>query len=397
MRIAFFISSIENGGAENSLIRLADELHIMGFEITLIAFTTSMRSRFLNYKFISLDSNSHTNFLQKLCTFFRRLKRLIIIKKQNNFDFVVSFLTNANILNVLSKVNEKVILSVRNHQTLDLKNKKYSLFYSLAIKILYNKSNGIVCVTKSVMDDLKTNFKIKDELLKVIYNGYPINQITKMANSKLSDQEKILFNQNTIISIGRLTTQKGHSFLIDSFSILKKSFNEYKLVIVGEGELREALEDQILNLGLSDSVFLYGKVDNPYKLLKNSKLFVLTSLYEGYPNVLCEAIIVGTNSIVTNSISGPSEILLVDNHSKYIKTMDNVIYAKNGTLVPNFTSSNNTDSLKILAREMELHMKIINKTSDMDFINEVSITNIAQIWEKYFKSFENQTKINSTL
>ena len=107
-----------------------------------------------------------------------------------------------------------------------------------------------------------------------------------------------------ILGVGRLTSQKNFELLIKSFSILRKSIKA-KLVILGEGPLRGELENLAKDLGVEKDVHLPGFVDNPFMWMKNSKVFVLFSDYEGLPNALIQAMACGTEVISTNCPTGP--------------------------------------------------------------------------------------------
>jgi|AntRauTorckE6833_2_1112554.scaffolds.fasta_scaffold06981_3 glycosyltransferase involved in cell wall biosynthesis len=112
-----------------------------------------------------------------------------------------------------------------------------------------------------------------------------------------------------IIGVGRLTDQKNFSLLIDSFADLVKSEINTRLIIFGEGPLRDKLESQIEKLGLRERVTLPGFVDNPYAYMSRADVFVLSSNWEGLPMVLIECLACGTKIVSTNCPSGPAEIL----------------------------------------------------------------------------------------
>jgi glycosyltransferase involved in cell wall biosynthesis len=114
---------------------------------------------------------------------------------------------------------------------------------------------------------------------------------------------------NYYLSIGRLTRQKNYSFLIDCFHELIKKDDKIKLVIIGEGELKENLEKKIKKLKLNQNIFLIGYQKNVFKYLKNAKAFVLSSLWEDPGFVLIEAAFCNLSIISSNCPNGPSELL----------------------------------------------------------------------------------------
>ena len=116
-------------------------------------------------------------------------------------------------------------------------------------------------------------------------------------------------NKKWIISIGRLTYQKGFDILLSAFQRIAYKYPDWQLLILGEGELRLELENLRDKLGLTYQVFLPGLLDNPFPFLKQSKLFVLSSRFEGFGNVLIEAMACGLPVISTDCPSGPREII----------------------------------------------------------------------------------------
>jgi glycosyltransferase involved in cell wall biosynthesis len=116
------------------------------------------------------------------------------------------------------------------------------------------------------------------------------------------------YSSKTIISVGRLVPQKGHSQLIDIFSIIIKNHVEWKLIIVGEGELELDLRAQINSLKLNDSILIYNNTDKIIDLFTKSSIFCLTSNFEGFPNTLLEAMAIGLASVSFDCYSGPREL-----------------------------------------------------------------------------------------
>ena len=137
------------------------------------------------------------------------------------------------------------------------------------------------------------------------------------------------------MSVGRLTKQKDFNSLIKAFSIITKEIPKYKLIIVGDGDLKKQLSEYILNLNLKNKVILTGWKKNLKKYYQNASIFVLSSLYEGLGNVIIDAVNFEIPTIVTNCKSGPNEIIL-QNKGGYIvpisspeKLSSKILYAIN--------------------------------------------------------------------
>jgi len=184
-------------------------------------------------------------------------------------------------------------------------------------------------------DDLVENFGTDIKKTAVIYNPVDIETISEKATKKtatLLAKDKI-----NLLAVGRLAPQKGFDVLVETMSKLDDRFH---LNILGEGEDKEELQQQIKALKVEDKVTLLGFSDNPYAYMKESDFFILSSRYEGLPNVILEANVCGTASVAFNNPGGTAEIiedrktgLLVDEFSskelaKHIQLATNIEFDK---------------------------------------------------------------------
>lgn len=177
--------------------------------------------------------------------------------------------------------------------------------------MLYPKSDKVICVSKTMENIFKKKMGIKNNI-STIYNILDINCI-KLGKEKIPDEYQEIFNSGFIfINIGRLDASKGQWFLMRSFRKVVDKYNDVKLVILGDGELKKDLEDLIKKLYLEKNVFLLGNHKNIFPFLKNSNCFVLSSLLEGLPLSLLEALTTNLTVISTDCRSGPREILCPD-------------------------------------------------------------------------------------
>src|SRR5699024_11269619 len=127
----------------------------------------------------------------------------------------------------------------------------------------------------------------------VIHNFYDIKNIREDSIKKLSLKKQNIFKQPTIITSGRLSNQKGQWHLIRAFSKVKEKIPNAQLVILGKGDLKSKLIDITYKLKLENSIHFLGFQSNPFKYIAEADIFVLPSLYEGFPNALCEAMACG--------------------------------------------------------------------------------------------------------
>jgi len=198
---------------------------------------------------------------------------------------------------------------------------------------LYNKASSIVVETQACANDLKLNFGIKKKKITVIHNICQVDKIEMLAKEEISEDEKNVFEKPVIVNVGRLNRQKCQWQLIRSFNEVIKNHKNAQLVIIGDGGELYYLKKFIKAYNLYSSVHLYGFCENPYKYISRSKIFVLSSLWEGFPIALIEAMACKTPVIATDCDSGPREIL--DPETAMHDKANRIEMAEYGCLVPN--------------------------------------------------------------
>jgi glycosyltransferase involved in cell wall biosynthesis len=172
----------------------------------------------------------------------------------------------------------------------------------------YPFANRVVAVSQGVADDLVEAVDVPLNRIDVIYNPVVSGNLLRQS-AEMADHEWVAPGQPPlVIGVGRLTRQKDFSTLIRAFALLR-SERSARLLLLGEGEQREELCELVDRLGLTADVALPGFVDNPFPLMKHAALFVLSSQWEGFGNVLVEAMACGTQVVSTDCSSGPAEIL----------------------------------------------------------------------------------------
>ncbi|WP_353684454.1 glycosyltransferase [Thermodesulfovibrio sp. 3907-1M] len=335
----FLINSLAGGGAERVLIRILSFLKPK--KVFLL-------EREINYpvdeSLVEILSKHSIRTNPILKTLYIPLYALRLSSKLENSSTVVSFLERANFVNVLSKSfkKHKAIISVRMDQ--ESGHKGLRKLNSLLIKIFYPRADLVIAVSKGVKESL-IRLGVPEEKIKVIYNPYPIEEIQGLTKEPLYEYE-VIFKNPVLITAGRLTKQKGQWHLLRIFKKLKEEFPELKLVILGEGELKEYLFKLSQTLGLKTfvwdrdklsedfDVYFLGFQKNPFKFIGRAELFVFPSLWEGFPNALVEAMACGVPVVSSDCRSGPREILAPDRDFR-IETQEPE-FAEYGVLMPVF-------------------------------------------------------------
>ncbi len=256
------------------------------------------------------------------------LFKLILYFKKEHPDIFVSAFPHINTLVIMAKiisgVKMKVILTEHNHYFLLANNARnsYRRFFALFIlphlmRIFYPLSDAIICASNGVAESISDIINLPDKI-KIIYYPVASNKIYNLSKEPVNHPWFLNSKIPIILAAGRLVKQKDYPTLLRAFklAIQKKPVN---LVILGEGKEREKLEKLIQELGISENVAFLGFQRNPFKYMKRASVFVLSSITEGLPNVLMEAMACGAPVVSTNCKSGPGEI--IEN-------------GKNGILVP---------------------------------------------------------------
>ncbi|MCD6528135.1 glycosyltransferase [bacterium] len=315
-KISFFLPSLRGGGAEKVFVTLANEFAKRNFKVDLVL--AQKEGPYL--KEVS-EKVRMVNLKAKRVLY--SLLPLIKYLKKEKPDVLISTLDHANIIAILAKlisrVQTKIIVRVANTLSLSLKGTKFHKRWLrlYGVKIFYPFADKIIAVSKGVADDLVKRSKIPRKKIKVIYNPTDFEKIQEKMKENTGHPWLDRKECPVILGIGKFHQQKNFPLLLKSFALLRKK-RKIKLIILGEGKERKDLENLIRKLNLQEDVDLPGFKENPYSFLAKADVYVLSSLWEGFPNTLLEALACGTPVVSTNCLSGPAEILENGKYGKLI-------------------------------------------------------------------------------
>lgn len=305
-RIAFYLVSFSGGGAEREMIYLANGFASRGYSVDLIVHRHAGPLEQL------VDEKVNKIIIDR--TYIHDVMYLISYMRNKKPAYVTSALHVPNwalaIAKCMSLTRTKISWRVVTNLTYANKyiGNSITKLNRFAYPLLSTFVNNVICVSKGVADDVVDNYKVPTDKVKVMYNPAYSPDIHQLAGSSVSHE---WFNEEyqTVVAMGRLSVAKGFDNLISSFKMVHQKNNRARLIIFGEGELRSTLEEQIAGLQLTGVVELHGFEINPYKYLAKADLFVLSSVYEGFGNVIVEALALNIPVVSTDCPSGPSEIL----------------------------------------------------------------------------------------
>ena len=352
-KVMFIIPNLGSGGAERVVVNLCKGL--TDYKKIVLIFEEVIKQD-VEANIISINSPPSKSLWKKLLNFPIRYLKIRKIKKETKPSFVISVAEPSNLFNILTKMdNQKTILSFHYNYTeflqkdpslgRGIKRSILKILYVIAFKTIYNKANLTVAVSRDVAEDLIKNYGINSDKIKVIYNPYPIDELKELAKEPLGSYEEI-FKHPVLITAGRLTKPKGQWYLLRVFKALKEKHKDLKLVILGEGELKDYLVKLSEEFGLKTyvwdrdklsenfDVYFLGFQKNPFKFIARSKLFVFPSLWEGFPNALVEAMACGVSVVSSDCRSGPREILAPNTDFNYQTQKPE--FAEYGVLMPVF-------------------------------------------------------------
>ena len=314
----FIIDSLAAGGAEKVVLTLARTMVHSGHNVTIISVDNK-----IEYD-IDFAVDIHTLDFQKskleptYYKYAKRLQRLVNKLEQEHgpFDLITAHLQKAHRLTAKAGIKKAYycIHSTVSQGSLAGRTRLRLYLKRRRLKRLLD-SKDIITVSKGIAEDLLKIVHINPKSIRTIYNPVDFELVRRLA------EEKNLYkHEDYIIHVGRLTQSKRHDVLLQAYA---KSEIAPKLLLLGDGPLKESIQQQAHKLGITDKVIFAGFHANPYPIIKNAKLSVMTSDYEGLPTALIESLILHVPVLSTDCPSGPREIL-TGSLEKYLITSNDI-------------------------------------------------------------------------
>ena len=361
------------GGAERILINIFNNLSSSQYLIDLVVLEKKGKlwdaiPRHVNKRIIKLP-----NILSKIGQILYRkygwtlLLKYYASKITGNYDVGLSYFDSMyNVLLYSSKafVTKKIAAIHSSYRSYDNRSRFIKGSHFKRMMQRYNEMDHIICVSNEVEKEFNSFFK-QNSKTQVIYN--PMNSedvISKSNSSKIILDSKDVFHFS---AIGSLIPVKGFELLIDAARLLKEDGLNFKLNIIGSGQLKEKLSELILDYDLQNFVKLWGFQSNPYGILKESDALVISSKTEGLPTVLCEAMILGKACIVPD-ITGCRE---VSNNGEFALQVDR-------------TPQGFFQGMKSIIEDAELRKKYENKSKQRSVIfdDTLAINNYIRLFKE---------------
>ena len=302
-RVTFLISSLRGGGTETVCVRIANGLVARGWQVELLVINLVSAVHHVNLdkrvRLINLDRRRAAFCVPGLFCYLRNSvpRNVLVFNPQLAVllfilrPFVSYFRIIARAQNLMSVKRVFEVSFWHRH------------FVHLFIFKAYSRVDALVAQSHAMRDDLLKNYNVSHKLVKVINN--PLSAVFE----RFMDAPIYAQRGDYVLCVGRLVKQKGFDQAIHVFSRISKQYPHLRLVFVGEGEGRSCLVDLADSLGVGDRVDFYGYCADILPIMREARSVWMTSLYEGFPNVLIESISVGTPVVAFDCLSGPAEII----------------------------------------------------------------------------------------
>jgi glycosyltransferase involved in cell wall biosynthesis len=296
--------ALSGGGAELSMLRLAENFQARGFDVRVAVLKKRGRLVELLPPQLSIDEigGGRLSCIPRLASYLRR----------HRSDAIISFMTYPNVVAVaaqaLSLSAKRVVVSEHNTYSKSIRRRGILRLIYQAAPYVYRWSRKVICVSRGVEDDLVETTTLPRRYVTTVYN--PVITEALLVSSTATPQHEWLTSRidPVLLAVGRLEPQKNYPMLLRALAIVRKK-RPCRLIILGEGPLRGELERDIEKLGLKDCVDLHGFAPDAMSYMRAADLFVLASSWEGLSNVLIEAMAVGCPVVSTDAPHGPREVL----------------------------------------------------------------------------------------
>ena len=315
------IDSFGVGGAEVSLKTLSSAMAGMGHSVVVLVIRNDVvldldprvNVEILDYKkYQFLPSAYITAYINAI-----RLRKFIryLEHKYGRFHLKVANLTLSHKLSHLAGLKDVYYCLHEDIVASNLVSRAGLRRYAreLRIRKLFNNKD-VITVSDGVKDSLKTIEKLCCRSVRTIYNPIDLDNI-----ERLSEERNPYGESQYIVHVGRLSSEKRHDILLEAF---RKMRLDCTLVLVGDGPERDGIVEKIHQLKLDDRVVIAGFIKNPYPIIRDAKLLVLSSDYEGFGVVLAEALCLDTAVVSTDCKSGPREIMVLSLSDYLVRTGD---------------------------------------------------------------------------
>jgi glycosyltransferase involved in cell wall biosynthesis len=306
-KLAIFLPSLGSGGAEKMMLNLAHGLAARGYTAEMVL--VRKEGVFLpalspDIRIIDLKASRALAALPALVEYLRRNRPKVLLSNLPHLNML------AVMARSLARIETRLVLVEHN----DLQHasthgvRRWERFFPRAVGFFHPHANAVVAVSQGVADGLIQVAGLPCDLVRVIYNPIVTSDVDSLAAEPLEHPWFTEGQPPVILAVGRLTLQKDYPNLLQAFAAIRTR-RLVRLVVLGEGTLGDELQALAHSLGIAPDVDFVGFDPNPFRYMARCAVFTLSSAWEGFGNVLVEALACGAQVVSTDCPSGPAEIL----------------------------------------------------------------------------------------
>lgn len=304
-RIALFFHDLGIGGAEQVMLQLARGFMDAGHPVDLVLASAEgpflsevpVKARIIDFK----TRNPLTMFI-RLVKYLRTEKPKALLSP---FE-VTSVIAVA--AKKITGTPTKIAVRISTHLSKNKRTRLKKIIERIVVSRVYPFADVVITVSRGVAEDLAVYTGIPPERINIIYSPIDVDRMLRAAEQPVDHPFFASGQYPIILGVGRLSEEKDFPTLLRAFDMVRKEI-ESRLIILGDGEKRQALEEMVRSNDLQDVVDLLGFDLNPFRYMKNASVFVLSSKWEGLPGALIQALACGCPVVSMDCQSGPSEIL----------------------------------------------------------------------------------------
>jgi glycosyltransferase involved in cell wall biosynthesis len=322
--VSIVLPDLNGGGAERIGLTLANELFSRGIktEFVLMQAQGDLIDQIpTGSKLVNLDVSRLRSVPLAMSTYLSRNQPDVVLA---NMWPLTSMCVIAN---QIAKRRTRMVVCEHNNLSMqyDVNGCFHHAMLRSSLATTFRAADAIICVSAGVADDLAKLAGIRRERISVVYN--PITAVPFSGiEQEWAENAWRGFKGKRILSVGSFKLQKNQELLIRSFAHVAQT-SDVRLMLLGDGELRRHFESLAQRLGIEDKILMPGFYKNPFPFYESADLFVLSSDYEGFGNVLVEAMACGTPVVSTNCMSGPAEILQGEAYGRLVPVRDETAMA----------------------------------------------------------------------
>ncbi len=303
--LAIFLPSLEAGGAERALTRLANHFVERGLQVDMVlvqACGALLKELSERVRVVDLEAYKKYACMPQFIRYLRKYRPRALLSSL--------VLTNllAVICNRLAGSVTRIV--VREASTLShLRRSAWKKWLEQTlVRTLYPQASTVIAVSQGVAKDLINYARLSERMIEVIPNPVITEELFRKTSEQVNHPWVNCNQPPLVLSVGRLVPEKNYELLLRAFAVVRESISAH-LLILGEGPERQKLYELAYSLGIGAEIDLPGFTQNPFAYMSKASVFVLSSILEGLPNVLIEAMACGCPVVSTDCPSGPNEIL----------------------------------------------------------------------------------------